>query len=166
MQPESTDPSPRHLAIQRCEELIARYDSLRNRHRIAYHTLLVASLVLSGITPVLVLATGLSPVIQALPAALAAIATGVIGIFQWRDSYPRCTYVCESLRSEETKYRTRTTPAYSSDLADQQALNNFVMRVEAIVINEITDWRAQTQTLMQNATETTERPRVEEVPET
>jgi hypothetical protein len=150
MLPANSVSAHSEIAIKRCEELIARYDNLRNRHRIAYHSFQVASIVLSGITPVLILWTDLSDIIKALPAALAAIATGLIGIFQWRESYPRCTYVCEALRSELNKFKTRSTNKYAQNLDDQQAINNFVIRIEDIVLDEMTDWRTQTQRAVDN----------------
>ncbi len=145
MSTQTITPTPRDLALKRCQELIDKYGRLRERHRIAYHGLQVAAIALSGITPVLILWTGLPEVIKALPAALAAIATGVIGIFQWNESYPRCTYVCEALKSERVRFETRTTKAYTATLDDQQALNNFVTNMENIVLSEITDWRSETQ---------------------
>jgi len=70
---------------------------------------------LSGLTPVLILWSDLPEVLKALPAALAAIAAGVVGVFQWRESYPRFAFVCEALKSERLKFETRTTAEYSPD---------------------------------------------------
>jgi hypothetical protein len=84
-------------------------------------------------------------VLQALPAALAAMAAGLAGIFQWRESYPRFAYVCEALKSERLKYETRTTTDYGQDLDDYQALNHFIIRMETLVMDEVSDWRTQMQ---------------------
>ena len=65
------------------------------------------------------------------------------GVFQWRESYPRFAYVGEALKSERLKFETRTTVEYGPHLDEHQALSNFVVYMEALVMDEVTDWRAQ-----------------------
>lgn len=54
--------------------------------------------------------------LKATPAALAAMAAGVAGIFQWRESYPRFAYAGEALKSERLNFETRTIADYDPNL--------------------------------------------------
>lgn len=148
-EPVATDSSARGLALARCDELIAWYTKEGRRQRLAFQTFQVAAILLSGITPILIL---LLPdtldAWAALPAALAAIAIGLVGIFQWKENYVRFAYTSEAIKSERNKFVTRTTRDYDLKLDQHAALGHFVTRVEALVMNEVTDWRG----LMQEAT--------------
>ena len=135
----------RDLALDRCEKLIDWYDKTKRLQRIAYQGFEVAAIVLSGLTPILILWSNLCEVLQALPAALAGIAIGLLGIFQWRANYVRFGYVCEALKSEKLKFETRTTADYDTKLDEHKALGHFVTRMEALVMSEVTDWRGQMQ---------------------
>jgi len=130
-------------AIQRCQSLIKWYTRAKLTYWWAYLTLQIATVVLSGLTPVLILLDGLSKPLQALPAALAAAAAALNGIFQFQQNYVIFTYAQRALESELTKFETRTTGDYSVELEDQRALDNFVSHVEAVVMNATSEWRAQ-----------------------
>lgn len=137
--------NPRERALKRCQENINWYEKAKHRQRLAYQSFQVSAIVLSGLTPVLILWGDLPKALQALPAALAAIAARMAGVFQWKESYPRFAYVCEALKSERLKFETRTTAEYGPDLDKHQALDNFVVGREALVMDEVTDWRTQVQ---------------------
>jgi hypothetical protein len=135
--------------LARCDKLIEWYTKEGRRQRIAFQSFQVAAILLSGITPILVLwLPDCLDAWAALPAALSAIATGLLGIFQWKENYIRFAYTGEALKSEQIKFITRTTKPYDSAPDDQAALSRFVTRVEALVMTEVTDWRG----LMQEAT--------------
>jgi hypothetical protein len=139
----------RDQALKRCDELIAWYTKEGRRQRLAFQSFQVAASLLSGITPILILV--LPPTLDgwaALPAALASIAVGLLGIFQWKENYIRFAYTGEALKGEKIKFETRTTRDYDVSLDDHQALSHFVARMEALVMSEVTDWRG----LMQEAT--------------
>ncbi len=147
-EPVATDSSPRGLALARCDKLIEWYTNEGRRQRIAFQSFQVAAILLSGITPILVLwLPDCWDAWAALPATLAAIATGLLGIFQWKENYIRFAYTGEALKSERIKFITRTTKPYDSALEDKAALSRFVTRMEALVMTEVTDWRG----LMQEA---------------
>ncbi len=148
--PQQTDTTPRGLALAQCQKHIDWYDKAKGRQRIAYQSFQAAVIVLSGLTPILILCTDLCEALQALPAALAAIAAGLLGIFQWRANYVRFAYVCEALKSEKLKFETRTTADYDTKLSDHDALSNFVARMERIVMREVSDWRAEMQKTAQD----------------
>lgn len=147
--PYSTPKTPPQMALERCDELIAWYTREGRRQRLAFQSFQVAASLLSGITPILILV--LPPTLDgwaALPAALASIAVGLLGIFQWKENYIRFAYTGEALKGEKIKFETRTTKDYDVSLDDHQALSYFVARMEALVMSEVTDWRG----LMQEAT--------------
>ena len=129
--------------------MITWYEKVKRQHRVAYQISQVAAVVLSGLTPVLILWSDLPKPIQALPAALAAIAAGLNGIFQWKEGYVRFAYTGEALKSELLKFKTQTTKDYRASLEEQRALENFVARVEFLLLNEVSDWRAQMQESIQ-----------------
>jgi hypothetical protein len=148
----NSTPEPRHeQAVQRCQEMIAWYDKTKVTQRELYRWSQILAVVLSGLTPILILWNELPKPLQALPAALAAIVTALNGIFQWKDNYTRFAYTGEALKSELFKFQTRTTVDYARDVDDQQALENFVYRIEQLRENEVTDWRAQFQRASQPA---------------
>lgn len=148
--PDNTPETPYQMALARCDELIEWYTKEGRRQRIAFQSFQVAAIVLSGLTPILIL---LLPekwdAWAALPAALAAIAVGMLGIFQWKENYIRFAYTSEALKSEKVKFETQTTNEYDKNLDPQTILSNFVIRVEALVMGEVSDWRG----LMQEAME-------------
>jgi hypothetical protein len=158
MSNQNASPTPREIAIKRCQENIDWYEKAKTRHMFAYQFFQVSALVLSGLTPVLILWTGLPELFKALPAALAAIATGLLGIFQWKDSYIRFGYTSEALKSERVKFETRTTKLYGAELDDHEVLNNFITRIENLVMSETSDWRSQ----LQKAGEDRNQPSIDE----
>jgi hypothetical protein len=142
----ASEPSMRNeLALERCHDLIEMYRKLKLRNLIAYKVSVIVAIVFSGLTPVLVLWSDLPEVLQALPAALAAIATGLSGIFQWKENLVRYGYTKEALESERAKYKTRATEQYGSEVDDPGALDKFVTRVEGIYMAELSDWRTSIQ---------------------
>ena len=141
--PSSQEISPLQQALQRCDALIQAYQRLKRNSRIRYQTAQILAIVFSGLTPVLILWTDLPKPLQALPAALAAIAAGLNGVFQWKENYIRFAFTVEAIQSERVKFKTRTTREYAAKLAEHEALENFVTRVETLVLREVSDWRAQ-----------------------
>jgi hypothetical protein len=79
-------------------------------------------------------------ILIALFPSIAAIITGLDGLYQWKDNYIRMAQSAEALKSERIKFLTRTTRRYSKDKDNEKALDNFVSSVERIVLQERTDW--------------------------
>jgi len=129
-------------AITQCEEMIDWYaDAGRwkgSLHR-GFQTLII---VLSGTTPVLVLFTGLPKPVQALPAALAALAAAIAGSNHWYEDTVRYAAAREQLKSELRQFRVRGG-AYTSGLSDEQALEAFVVKTEAVIMSELSKWQSQ-----------------------
>jgi hypothetical protein len=131
----------RDFALDRVDEQIAWYESHSARQWQAFVIFQTAAVVLGGITPVLILWSGLPKALQALPAALATVAAGLVGIFRWPHNKTRYSFTAEALKSERVKYLTRTTSAYSPAIADTEALSNFVARIEEVAMTEVAEWR-------------------------
>src|SRR5262249_33611701 len=72
-----------------------------------YRTFQVAVIVLSGTTPVLVLFAALPRPVQALPAALAALASAVAASFHWHEDAVRWGATREQLKSELRQFSVR-----------------------------------------------------------
>ena len=133
----------RKKALERCNSQIGWYEKHKKESSYLYRLFQVAAVGLSGITPVLILWSGLPEPVKALPAALGAVAIATTGIFHWRDNWSRFAYTAEVLKSELLKFETRTSKAYRIDLNEEETLDNFVYRIEAALMEEVSDWQAQ-----------------------
>lgn len=71
-----------------------------------------------------------------LTGALAAIAAGLVGVFQWQQNWVRFASTAEALKSELIRFETRTSSAYRPEVTDDVAIDNFVQAVEALVLSE------------------------------
>jgi hypothetical protein len=133
----------RELALRRADEQIDWYESHSARQWQAFSVFQTAAVVLGGLTPVLILWSGLPKAVQALPAALAAVAAGLVGIFRWPHNKTRYSFTAEALKSERVKFATRTTSLYGRDRTDEEALDSFVARIEDIAMSEVAEWRGE-----------------------
>jgi hypothetical protein len=142
--PEASEKDTRRaFALQRADEQIDWYETHSARQWTAFAIFQSAAVVLGGLTPVLILWSGVPKALQALLAALAAVAAGLVGIFRWPHNKTRYSFTAEALKSERVKYATRTTSLYRTELSDDQALDNFVARIEDITMTEVTEWRGE-----------------------
>jgi Protein of unknown function (DUF4231) len=89
-----------------------------------------AAIALAAATPVLILWSSVPKAVQALPAALASIAAGLVRTFRWLQNKTRFAYTAEALKSERILFETRRPPAA------------FVGRIEQITMTEVGEWRA------------------------
>jgi hypothetical protein len=127
-------------AIARYDILIAWYLSSRTRARCLFYSIQTLVIVLSGITPVIVIADA-HPFWHGLFPAMSAIFAGLLGIYQFHDSWMRRSVAAESLRREHSKYITRVGTDYGLHLTADQALNHFVVNIEDIAADEVSQWR-------------------------
>jgi hypothetical protein len=132
----------REDALTRCEKKIKEYLHDATSSAWLDHTFQVVAVTLSGLTAVLILWAEVIPKpIQALPASLAAILIGIRAIFRWHDNYITARYVAATLDIEKAKYSTRSNP-YGKDVSDEAALETFVTRTEAAIMDEASKWFA------------------------
>jgi hypothetical protein len=135
-----TDTDRRRKAIDRYAESVAWYERTKRTARILYYGFQVAVILLSGITPLVILATE-SKLVQAAFPALAAICAGLLGVYQWQESWRRRATTLEALRSEFVKFDTRSGDDYSLALTDDEVVSRFVLRMEDILAGEVSEWQ-------------------------
>jgi hypothetical protein len=143
----------RELVLKRCQDQIMWYEKTKRQTRNLHQSLKISTIVLGGLTPLLILWSDLPKPIQALPSALAAMTAALNGAFRPRDNYIRFAYVAETLKSEKFKFETRTTKDYSRTVDEYQALENFVTRIESLMASEVSDWRTLAEKEKAEATE-------------
>jgi hypothetical protein len=129
-------------ALDRCSEQIGWYTRYARREWVLFIVFQSAAIALAAATPVLILWSSLPKPLQALPAALASVAAGLVGTFHWLQNKTRFAYTAEALKSERVLFETRTPPRYGPELTDDEALSAFVVRVEEISMTEVSEWRA------------------------
>lgn len=136
------DRSRLDAAMERCDDQIGWYDRYSKREWRLFIVFQTATIALAGATPVLILWSSVPKAVQALPAALASVAAGLVGTFRWLQNKTRFAYTAEALKSERVLFDTRTPPRYGLDLTDDDALAAFVARIEEITMTEVAEWRA------------------------
>ncbi|MEQ9672074.1 DUF4231 domain-containing protein [Coleofasciculus sp. G2-EDA-02] len=142
----------RENALQYCQELIEDYKQSRQTSRNIYYTFQMATIVFSGITPILVLVDKLDigvawfkwlPVI--FP-AIASIVASVVTSFPFQENWISANTAVELLEAEREKFILGVTQAYRCyDLDDQvqrqkklkQAIENFINQVNTIHLKQI-----------------------------
>ena len=146
--PHEHTPEQHEAALARCDGMIAWYEQHVVQSRRWYRLFSTATIVLSGLTPILILwpqppGAAVHPLIQAAPAALAALFATLVANYRWREDWIRYAVAGETLRSEKTKFLTRTTQDYALALPRSEAFDNFVYRMESLAISEVSEWRNQ-----------------------
>jgi len=137
----AADDARRRAALQRWEEQVRWYERYSSREWRFFAVFQTAAIVLAAATPCLILWSSIPKGVQALPAALASVAAGLVGTFRWLENKSRFAYTAEALKSERVLYETRTPPRYGPGVTDDEALAAFVSRVEEISMAEVSDWR-------------------------
>lgn len=142
----------REKALQYCQELIDDYKRSRNQSRILYYTLQLATIVFSGVTPILVLVDKLEAGqawLKWLPVicpAVASIVASVVTSFPFQENSISANTTVELLEAEQEKFILGVTPAYrcydSSDESEQQqkakqAIENFIVQVNNIHLKQL-----------------------------
>lgn len=146
----------RNKAIERFQSLFEWYERTRTWSKLAFYVFQILVIVLSGMTPILILATD-SKVTQAIPAALASILAGLMGVFQFSEHWTRRSATAELLKSELIKFETRATDDYSDNLSEADVIRNFVLKIEAIQADAVAQWR-RSREVAAGSTKTLEQP--------
>jgi hypothetical protein len=132
----------RQTALADCQTMIDWFNRNKRRARNFFYISQVCTIVLSALTPVLILWSDIPKAAQALPAAIASIAAALNAVFRWREHWVIRAHASEALKLEMLKFKTRTSEEYMAGLDDQKALSNFVTRIESLSMNEVSEWRA------------------------
>jgi Protein of unknown function (DUF4231) len=130
----------RKLAMRRYAELLHWYERSRNRSRCLFYLFQTLVIVLSGITPILIIYTDLK-LIQAIPPALASVLAGLMGVYQFNEHWLRRSSAAEALKTECIKFETRSGKDYLETLSESQIIQSFVLRIEGIQADAVSQWR-------------------------
>ncbi|MFM7365792.1 MAG: DUF4231 domain-containing protein [Cuspidothrix sp.] len=142
----------RAKALEYCQELINDYKSSRNLARTLYYVLQISTVILSGVTPILVLVDKLEtgqPWLKWLPVicpAVASIVASIVTSFPFQKNWVAANKAVELLEAEQEKFILGITPAYrcyniSEEGRQQQkvsqAIEQFITQVNNIHLQQI-----------------------------
>jgi hypothetical protein len=138
-----------NLALDRIEQLIARYEFQAARTLRSYHIAQALTVGLAAITPCLIFLAKDNPKnevlnwLQLFFPAVAAIAAGVTHIFRWREDAVRYTSLSEVIRSLLWRYQTRAGEfSPGSGVSDEKALDQLVVKVDEANLQSVARWSA------------------------
>jgi hypothetical protein len=138
------------FALDRCDEMIRWYERTKSLHRNAHQLFNMATIILGTLAPFILLleeplnlSTAGAKALAVLPASVAAVVAGLAGLYKWQENWLRFAVAAESLKSERVQYVTRASEDYRPPRTDEQALDRFVRRMEAILMSELGEWRVQ-----------------------
>jgi hypothetical protein len=129
------DARDRYLERVRDHELWFDRKSIQLTQR--YQRLLVASVVLAGSTPLLVLVSELPKVVQALPAALASMLSGISAIYSFPDRIAAYGRARDAIESQRVRFENRLPP-----YDDDESFGTFAERIEQAISSGVAEGRA------------------------
>lgn len=137
-----TNPYPQRLqaAMDRYEAQLKWYEDHSTRDQRKFKAFQILTLIFASLTPVLIAFGGVPAGIEAASSAAAAVSAGVLAVFNWRGNWVRFARTAETLKSEKALFDTRTSAAYAPEIPDEQALQNFMIRIESAALSETGDW--------------------------
>lgn len=142
----------REKAIGYCQQLIDDYTNNRETSRNIYYTFQMATVILSGVTPILVLVDKLEAGqawLKWLPVicpAIASIVASIVTSFPFQENWISANTAVELLEAEQEKFILGVTPAYRCyDVADESerqkqakmAIENFINQVNSIHLKQV-----------------------------
>ncbi|BAY27656.1 hypothetical protein NIES2100_74810 [Calothrix sp. NIES-2100] len=142
----------REKALQYCQDLIDDYKRTRNLARNLYYILQISTVILSGVTPILVLVDKLEtgqPWLKWLPVicpAIASIVASIVTSFPFQKNSVAANTAVELLEAEQEKFILGITPLYrSNNLSSEteqlqtanQIIENFVVQVNNIHLQQV-----------------------------
>ncbi|NES82522.1 MAG: DUF4231 domain-containing protein [Moorea sp. SIO2B7] len=152
----SIENNPITLAIEKAltysQELIDDYKKTRRTSRNAYYVAQMLTIILSGITPILVLLDKLetgSALLKWLPVIFPAVASIVASVstsFPFQENWIAANTTVELLEAEQEKFVLGVTPAYRfSDSPDgarrqqqsQKAIEHYIVQVNKIHLKQV-----------------------------
>ncbi|MFK0729699.1 MAG: DUF4231 domain-containing protein [Gloeotrichia echinulata GP01] len=164
---EKTSLTPaRGKALQYSQDLIDDYKNIRNLSRTLYYVLQLLTVILSGVTPVLVLVDKLEAGqawLKWLPVicpAVASIVASIVTSFPFQKNWVAANTAVELLEAEQEKFILGITPPYRCyDLADEiqqqqkssQAIEYFVVQVNNIHLQQLQQTEEKKQEKIESA---------------
>ncbi len=142
----------RSKALKYCQDLIDDYKRTRNLSRSLYYSLQIFTVVLSGVTPILVLVDKLEAGqvwLKWLPVicpALASIVASIVTSFPFQKNWVAANTAVELLEAEQEKFTLGITPPYrcydvsnetEQQLKASQAIEYFILQVNNIHLQQV-----------------------------
>ncbi|WP_016949251.1 DUF4231 domain-containing protein [Anabaena sp. PCC 7108] len=161
----------RAKALEYCQDLINDYKNIRNWARNLYYILQISTVILSGVTPILVLVDKLEAGqawLKWLPVicpALASIVASIVTSFPFQKNAIVANTIVELLEAEQEKFILGITPAYRCyDITDEseqkqrisQSVEQFITQVNNIHLQQVQQSPEQQNDKKEQAT--TEQP--------
>ncbi|MFK7860377.1 MAG: DUF4231 domain-containing protein [Granulosicoccus sp.] len=130
--------SPAEYLQQRVDNQLSWYSDKSAYNKRWYYRLQFITLLAAVAVPVITLLSGDIKVriVVALLGAIAALAAGLLSMYQFRDQWLDYRSTAESLKFEKYLFLTRSTPYDTST-----AFSVFVQRVEATILSENQSWQ-------------------------
>ena len=120
----------------RYEDQIKWYDEKSTSNQSKYRFFQWGVIILSSLTPVLILFSGENKLIPIVVAIFVAIFTAVLKTFKYQENWVEYRTTCETLRKEKHFYDANL---YEYDSAENKE-SLFVERVENLISRENTRW--------------------------
>ncbi len=142
----------RAKALQYCQDMIDDYKKTRNLSRNLYYVLQIATVILSGVTPILVLVDKLEAGqawLKWLPVicpAIASIVASIVTSFPFQKNALAANTAIELLEAEQEKFILGVTQSYRCyDVSDEterqqkasQAIEQFIIQVNNIHLQQL-----------------------------
>jgi len=130
--------SPDAYVKDRVDEQLAWYNQKSATNKIWHYRWQIIALVATSAIPILALSSGDVKVRIAVAClgAIAAVAAGVLSMYQFRDQWVDYRTTAEMLKFEKYLFLTGSAP-YN----DKDSFSHFVNRIESIIIKENAQWR-------------------------
>lgn len=140
----------RAKALEYCQDLIDDYKSTRNWARNLYYILQISTVILSGVTPILVLVDKLEtgqPWLKWLPVicpAVASIVASIVTSFPFQKNWVAANTTVELLEAEQEKFVLGITPAYRCyDVSGEAEQQQRVSQAVELFINQVNNIHLQ-----------------------
>ncbi|MDJ0677610.1 MAG: DUF4231 domain-containing protein [Calothrix sp. MO_167.B42] len=140
----------RAKALEYCQELIADYKKTRNWARNLYYILQISTVILSGITPILVLVDKIEASqswLKWLPVicpALASIVASIVTSFPFQKNAVVANTIIELLEAEQEKFILGITPAYRCyDIEGEVEQQQRISEAVELFINQVNNIHLQ-----------------------
>ena len=134
----------RTKALEYSQELIDDYKSSRDLNRTLYYVLQISTVILSGVTPILVLVDKLEAGqnwLKWLPVicpAVASIVASVVTSFPFEKNWMAANTAVELLESEQEKFILGITPAYRCyDIPEEDKQQQKISQAVELFINQV-----------------------------
>lgn len=133
----------RAVVEERYRELLTWFERNKTRSMVAYQICQVTTIVLSALTPVIVVVTD-DKLAHALPPAVVAVAAAILSTFKFHETWLSRCEAAEALKSEYMRYLGQVGPDYivKGSGTEDQAIAAFIAKIETINEQERGVWKA------------------------